>query len=138
MKTRVFLDANVLFSASLGGEVWSAIWGAAEAGGYQLVSSPYAVVEAQENLERKRPPALRELSRLLRSVTLVAEAEGADWTRTLLPEKDVPILAAAVAAGCRVLLTGDLRHFGPLMNRDGLPLAVMTPAVFIRSFRPED
>jgi len=138
LKTRVFLDANVLFSASLGGEVWSAIWGAAEAGGYQLVSSPYAVVEAQENLERKRPPALRELSRLLRSVTLVAEAEAADWTRTLLPEKDVPILAAAVAAGCGVLLSGDLRHFGPLMNRDDLPLTVMTPAVFIRSFRPEN
>lgn len=32
-----------------------------------------------------------------------------DW----LPEKDRPVLAAAIALRCDVLVTGDRTHFGP-------------------------
>jgi predicted nucleic acid-binding protein len=34
-----------------------------------------------------------------------------------LPLKDAPILAAAWSAGAEALVTGDQRHFGPLMGR---------------------
>lgn len=34
-----------------------------------------------------------------------------------LPAKDQPIFLAAQAAGATHLLTGDLKHFGPHMNR---------------------
>ncbi len=34
-----------------------------------------------------------------------------------LPEKDKPILAAAIAAGCAYLLTGDKRDFGHLYGK---------------------
>ncbi|WP_457637715.1 PIN domain-containing protein [Oceanithermus sp.] len=136
LRPRVFLDANVLFSASLSGSVWDAIWSVADTGGYELVSSPFALVEARENLRRKRSEALGELSERLHSVRLVPEAEPEAWMAKLLPEKDRPILAAAVAAGCRFLLTGDTRHFGELMEWDDLPVRVLTPARFIRTFRP--
>ncbi len=136
LRPRVFLDANILFSASLGGSVWDAIWSVADAGGYELVTSPFALVEARENLKRKRPEALGALSERLRSVRLVPEAEPEPWMAELLPQKDRPILAAAAASGCRVLLTGDTRHFGRLMERDDLPLRVLTPAHFVRAFRP--
>ncbi len=136
LRPRVFLDANVLFSASLGGPVWEAIWGVADAGGYELVTSPFALVEARENLKRKRPGSLSTLSERLRLVRLVPEAEPEPWMTNLLPPKDLPILAAAAAAGCRALLTGDMRHFGGLMKRDDLPLRVLTPAHFVRAFRP--
>ena len=136
MRPRIFLDANVLFSASLGGPAWEAIWDVANAGGYELVTSPFALVEARENLKRKRPEALDALSKRLRSVRLVPEAEPEPWMMGRLPQKDLPILAAAAASGCRVLLTGDARHFGRLMERDDLPLRILTPARFVRVFRP--
>ncbi len=137
MAPRVFLDANVLFSAALGGSVFDAIWVVAGHGGYRLVTSPYCVIEARENLARKRPEAVKRLKERLSSVKLVAEAEPDPWMTGLVPEKDLPVLAAAVASRASVLLTGDVRHFGALMGREDLPLRVLTPAEFIRTFRPQ-
>lgn len=136
MPPRVFLDANILFSAALGGEVWDAIWAVAGKGRVLLLTSPYCLLEAQENLWRKRPSALTALEERLALVEVVEEAKPEPWMEGLLPPKDLPVFAAAVAAGARVLLTGDTRHFGPLMDRPDLPLRVLTPAAFIRTFRP--
>jgi predicted nucleic acid-binding protein len=49
----------------------------------------------------------------------------------LLPEKDAPVYATAVAAQARVLLTGDHKHFGELMKRDDLPLQVRSVRAFL-------
>ena len=109
--TRVFLDANVLFSAA-----WRAengllrFWKLPLA----LVSSPYAVTEAERNLSRKRPEALVRLSSLLEPVEIVGALAPVDPGG--LPAKDVPILAAAVAGGCKVLLTGDVADFGHVVG----------------------
>lgn len=141
---RVFLDANVLFSAAVGGEVFRLIWLVAERGRIELLTSRVCLVEAAFNLERKRPQAAPRLPLLMRQVRLVAEPEGTDPPsdeplKTLfksLPEKDRPVLQAALQAQAQILLTGDLRHFGPLMNRGDLPLWVMSPGDFIRQVRP--
>jgi len=45
--------------------------------------------------------------------------------------KDAPVLAAALAARADVLVTGDLKHFGALMDRDDLPLRVRSPRAFL-------
>lgn len=137
-KALIFLDANILFSASLGGEVFEVIWQGARKKRYRLATSPYCLLEARKNLLRKRPEALRKLEDKLEAVTLVPEAKGAPWMESLVPEKDIPVLAAAVAAGASVLLTGDTRHFKPLMLRQDLPLKVLTPREFILTFRPEN
>ena len=70
------------------------------------------------------------LEGILEWVRLVPEA----WMADLLPKKDVPVLAAAARA--THLLTGDLRHFAPLMAREDLPLRVLTPGDFVRRVRP--
>ncbi|MER3481725.1 MAG: DNA-binding protein [Meiothermus sp.] len=141
---RVFLDANVLFSAALGGEVFRLIWLLAEQGRLELFTSLLCRMEAEFNLERKRPQAAPRLPLLMRQVQLVAEPEGADPPsdeplKTLfesLPEKDRPVLRAALRVQAQILLTGDLRHFGPLMSRGDLPLRVLSPGGFIRQVRP--
>ena len=123
---RLFLDANVLFTAAHnpGGKaatvVWLAAWGA-----WHAVSSEYAVKEARRNLARKYPQALDRLSLVLGGVRIVRQSPpptadtGAELIRSRaeLPLKDQLILDAAL--GCRAthLLTGDIRHFGPLMDR---------------------
>lgn len=141
---RVFLDANVLFSAALGGTVFAAIWALAEAERIRLLTSPLCLVEAQYNLERKRPEALPQLQALMRQVALVQEmGEGGHPLEgpvaalaERLPDRDQPVLRAALSAQAQVLLTGDVRHFGHLMSRHDLPLQVMTPGDFIRKVRP--
>lgn len=140
----VFLDANVLFSAALGGEVFGLIWLLAERGRLELLTSPLCLMEAGFNLERKRPQAMPHLPLLMRQVHLTAEPEETNLPseeplRTLfksLPEKDRPVLQAALQARAQILLTGDLRHFGPLMTRQDLSLQVLSPGGFIRQVRP--
>jgi predicted nucleic acid-binding protein len=124
--TRVFLDANVLFSAA-----WRAESGLLRFWKLPLVlvSSPYAVTEAERNLARKRPDALPRLEALLAPVEIVGalapiEASG-------LPAKDVPILAAAVAGRCEILLTGDVMDFGHVIGQTVLRVRVLTPAMLL-------
>ncbi|WP_018465353.1 PIN domain-containing protein [Calidithermus timidus] len=141
---RVFLDANVLFSAALGGEVFRLIWLLAERGRLELCTSLQCWLEAEFNLERKRPQAAPRLPLLMQRVHLVAEPEGTDPPSNeplktlfkLLSDKDHPVLQAALQAQAQILITGDLCHFGPLMQREDLPLRVLSPGNFIRQVRP--
>ena len=75
------------------------------------VTSPYAFTEAERNIRLKKPAVAERLARLMEQVEISAAAAplSADYG---LPEKDRPILEAAVGSNCTVLLTGDITHFG--------------------------
>jgi len=49
-----------------------------------------------------------------------------------LPEKDAPILAAAVQSKCTHLLTGDKQHFDALYGKSVEGVIVLLPAEYIR------
>ncbi len=127
---RVFLDANVLFSAAYREKAGLlALW---EIPGAHLLTSGYAAEEARRNLDT--PERRARLEELLEAVEIVAE----DLRRALpagirLPAKDVPLLRAALTAGATHLLTGDLRDFGDLLGRRVGGLRVQTPGAFLRS-----
>jgi predicted nucleic acid-binding protein len=127
---RVFLDANVQFSAAYrDGAGLLDLWNLSET---QLVTSGYAAEEARRNLDT--PERLSRLGRLLASVEIVAEAPNQKLPAGIrLPEKDEPILRAALSAGATHLLTGDLRDFGPLLGRRVGGLRIETPGAFLRS-----
>jgi hypothetical protein len=110
----VFLDANILFSAS---DTDSATRRLLEqlAGRNTLVTSPLAWEEAQRNLVRKRPHMVEGLNSLRAAVhtsRVIAAIEPIN-----LAEKDQPILAGAVGSGCTHLWTSDRLHFGELYGR---------------------
>jgi predicted nucleic acid-binding protein len=118
---RVFLDASVLFSAAYVDRGHSSrLLDIARKGGCMLLASAYALAEARRNLGAKAPAALARLEELVPLVEialdpppdLVAQAEAQG-----LPAKDAPILAAAIATGAGLLVTGDRRHFGALLGR---------------------
>ncbi|MGH9441526.1 MAG: hypothetical protein ACRD16_04575 [Thermoanaerobaculia bacterium] len=44
-----------------------------------------------------------------------------------LPEKNRPVLAAAIHLGCEALVTGDRSHFGPLFGRSIRGVAIHSP-----------
>jgi predicted nucleic acid-binding protein len=129
---RVFLDANVLFTAAHnpGGRA-AAIVRLGRGGARTLVTSPHALEEARRNLRLKYPAAAADLERLVAVLAIVPEAPSGDVARALeqgLPLKDAPILAAAVHAGCDVLVTGDRTHFGALYGRRWRGVEVLSPA----------
>ena len=125
-----FLDANVLFSAAYRHDSrLTALW---RLQGAELITSDYAAEEARRNLEPEAASRLEELLASVRTVpgvtyTVVPESKE-------LPEKDRPILLAAVAAGATHLLTGDVTHFGPFFGRTVSGVKVVTPAAYLRGF----
>jgi len=132
----VFLDANVLFSAALGGEAFELIWALSNEGVLRLLTSPQAYLEAERNLALKRPEALSRLADRMRQVRVVPEPR--DPAPVLgLALADARLYRAAQAAGATVFLTGDRRHFGPLMERKLFP-RVRTPRDFLMELSGEE
>lgn len=129
---RVFLDANVLFSAAYRDRADLLVFfDLARAGLLELTTSTFAVDEATRNMALKRPERTAHCARLAAELAFapspstehiaVAEVTG-------LPPKDVPILAAALPADADLLVTGDRTHFGRLFGRSIGRLTVQRPA----------
>jgi predicted nucleic acid-binding protein len=118
---RLFLDANILFTAaySAGGAA-RALFDLAEAGCCTLCTSAFALEEARRNIALKASDKMADIEQLSSRVTLVPEAgpDSVAWAQTLpLPGKDAPIMAAAVACGADLMVTGDRQHFGRLFGK---------------------
>jgi predicted nucleic acid-binding protein len=125
---RLFLDANVLFSAAYRKDAGvRRLWGLPET---ELVTSAYAVEEARRNLSTAEQRAdLNELLGAVRVSNLLADPAGhPEIEGSGLPEKDLPILRAAVAANATHLVTGDRRHFGALFGEKAVGVLVVRPA----------
>ena len=129
---RLFLDANVLFTAAHNPEGRSAaIFQLARGGVCRLVTSPHALEEAKRNLGLKYPALVDALEQLVTLASVEPEAHSTDVGWALeqgLPPKDAPILAAAAHARCDVLVTGDRTHFGHLYGRRFRGIEVLPPA----------
>lgn len=132
---KLFLDANVLFTAAHNpnGKAALVIELGAQ-GKWALATSSYALEEAFRNLERKFPQSRDNLHPLLPDIQL-AECYFHLPYPTALAKKDRPIFQAAMACGATHLLTGDLKDFGPFMNRqeETHGILVMTVAAFLKS-----
>ena len=129
---RVFLDANVVFSATYRetGSV-RAFFHLAAAGACSLVTSAYALEEARRNIALKHPASLGDLEKLVQAIEVCGEPSPATiaWAQAAgLPPKDAPILATAVEARCHILATGDRSDFGPLLGKRLRRTLVMLPA----------
>lgn len=128
---RVFLDANVLFSAARADGAVRELLHLLQVHGHALVADDYVVAEATRNLASKEGiSASTDLRTLLRVVEVahvrVHEHEAvAEW----LPVKDRPVLMAAIALGCDVLVTGDRTHFGPGYSKTFGGVLVCSPAL---------
>ena len=132
---RLFLDANILFSAAHSENSHAYVLVRfAEAGYCVILGSPHAIGEATRNLELKSRNFHGRLARILRRIERVPEApaELVQWAAANgLPAKDAPILAAAAHARADLLVTGDRRDFGPLfgITLHGVRIATLGDAV---------
>jgi len=114
---RVFLDANVLFTAAHNAHgKASLVIDLADEGHWEVVTSALCLEEASHNLERKFPKALERLRYIIKTMRVLPDAPE-ERCPIALPAKDRHVFAAALRGGANRLLTGDRRHFGPFMNR---------------------
>lgn len=129
---RLFLDANVLFSAAHNPRGNArALFSLARKGMAKLHTSAFARDEATRNIALKYPGCRQALEDLLEQVEPVPEPQAHFVTSAVsvgLPEKDAPIFAAATAPKVDALVTGDKRHFGALFGQRVGDLMVLPPA----------
>ena len=126
---RVFLDANVLFSAAYRADAGlKRLWRLAD---IELITSSYALDEAFANLhvtgQRDR------LLQLASTAQVICRWEDAPFPKGIsLPEKDRPILQATIAANATHLLTGDLRDFGAYFGTEIEGVRILPPSDYLR------
>jgi uncharacterized protein len=116
---RIFLDANVLFSAAKSDGAVRQLLMLLEKSGHECCADGYVIEEARRNLLAKAPDRVVVLDGLLsRMTTAGAQRVDAALEASLpLPAKDRPVLSAAIRQRCSALVTGDRTHFGPLYGR---------------------
>ncbi len=125
---RVFLHANVLFSAAYKAnarlrEFWNLK-------SVSLWSSRYSLEEARVNLSTDDQQ--RRLMKLAEALTLHEAGERKIPSGIHLPQKDSPILLAAIEARANYLLTGDIRHFAPYFGRKVEGVQILRPAQYLK------
>lgn len=130
---RIFLDANVLFSAARAPGAMRQMLTALKNQGHVLVAEVYVCTEARRNLVAKAgETTLQDLEVILATVELsgsrqaitASQAQAANW----LPEKDRPVLLAAIALRCDALVTGDKTHFGAGYGQSFVGVTLYSPA----------
>ena len=134
---RVFLDANVLFSAAKSDGAVRELLKRLEESGHQCCVDAYVIGEARRNLEAKAPDQMPALESLL-SRMKTARAQRVDPTLEAslpLPAKDRPVLAAAILQGCDALVTGDRTHFGALYGRTIHGVTIHSPRSLAEALR---
>ena len=127
---RIFLDANILFSAAKSAGAVRQLLEMLVSQKDVLCADAYVVTEARRNLSSKAPAeSLRVLDELLARIEVSAtNIVGSDKSIALwLPEKDRPVLMAAMNLRCDVLVTGDIAHFGAGFGRSFGGVVIYSP-----------
>lgn len=128
---RLFLDANILFSAAYRENAGvRRLWSAPNS---ELVTSDYAVEEARRNLAD--PDQRKRLDRLLESVEVIPVRILDPSLRgdVQLHDKDWPILGGAVGTGATHLITGDVRDFGSYFGQKVLGVLILPPSRYLHA-----
>lgn len=140
---RLFLDANVLFAASVSSQGGSAflLESCRRPQDLEAAVSRLILLEAERNLRKKAPAeALKRYHHLLEEIPLLVmrspTAREIHPYRSLIHEKDLPVLAAAILSRSSYLITLDRRDFmTEKIRKAHLPIRIATPKEFFKETR---
>ncbi|MDD5201275.1 MAG: hypothetical protein PHC88_15900 [Terrimicrobiaceae bacterium] len=120
---RVFLDANILFSASFPNRHLADFLDELHLHA-DLLTNAYARAEAGRNIAAKQPKRLAAHEKFAASLGLVpVQLFDLDVS---LAAKDQPILCGAIAGKADFLLTGDKKDFGHLFGKTVCGVKIVT------------
>lgn len=126
---RIFLDANILFSAAKSDGAVRRLLDLLIKARHECCADGFVMEEARRNLAAKAPDGLAMLDSLLARMEVagVQPFDAALDAALPLPDKDRPVLAAAIRLGCTALVTGDRTHFGPLYGKTFRGVTIYSP-----------
>ena len=139
---RVFLDAGIYTAgagSALGGSRQILDWCAERL--LQPLTSQQVLIEVRRNVAKKLPHVVAILERILQAVDseLLPEptTEEIAHATHVVPEKDAPILAAALKANVEYLVTLDRKHFKQPRVQGAVPFQILLPEEFAPLIRAE-
>jgi len=124
---KIFLDANIIFSACNNGSTIAEFLNNLYKKKYKLITCDYAVEEASRNLSAKRPDWLKNLPRILSK--LESKPSRNMDIKVELAEKDRIILTSAIYYKCEIMITGDKRDFGHLYGKKISGTKILSPSL---------
>ena len=125
---RIFLDANILFSAAKSDGAIRVLVTRLLHAGHDCQVDGHVIEEARRNVVAKTPAHLPQLEALPPRLRISAVVPaGARIDLPGLPERDRLVLAAAAALGCDALVTGDRTHFGTFYGRTVAGVRIHSP-----------
>ena len=133
---RIFLDANILFSAAKSAGAVHDLLESLASRKHVLCADQFVIAEARRNLTAKASAeSLRVLDGLLARTEVAAAGIGGVDSHLLawLPEKDRPVLAAAMRMNCEALVTGDVTHFGSGFGKSFGGVVIFSPRLLAQS-----
>ena len=134
---RIFLDANILFSAAKSDGAVRRLFELLLEARHECCVDGYVVEEARRNLTAKAHCGEAALAGLLERVTVVALHPSGPLPEAALrlPEKDRPVLAAAIRSRSDALVTGDRTHFGRYYGKTLGGVAIHSPRSLAEKLR---
>ena len=126
----VFLDANILFSASYSQNTkLLQFWNLKN---IKLITSSYALNETFRNLNTQKQKI--QLKKLVSKISLIEFLPIVNISPKIeLKEKDIPILKAAIFAKATHLITGDKKDFGTYFNKTIQGVLILPPADYLKN-----
>jgi uncharacterized protein len=129
---RIFLDANILFSAAQSHSRMRALLEVL-LDRAECLTNDYAIEEARRNLAVKYPGGAMALARLVKQCEIVSQLETD--VDVELPLKDMPILGGALAGHATHLLTGDERDFGKFWGQIIQGVKIVSPRMLAEELK---
>ena len=131
MVDRIFLDANVLFSIAYGSPGLKRLEERAQKKHCLLFASNYVIEEAKRNLSD--PSQRKRLDGFLSNTQIIPEMDPQLPCPIHLPEKDRPVLLAAISIRADYLLTGDMTHFGRYFGKRVSGVTICLPRDYLNT-----
>jgi putative PIN family toxin of toxin-antitoxin system len=138
-QSKVFLDSSVIIAglaSNTGGS--NEILVLAELGVIIPYISEDVVSEVVRNIQKKLPGSIAFFITLFKKIPfkmIEFSERDLDFAKTMINEKDAPILAAAVSGKVDWLLSLD-KHFITIKYKGELDFVISTPGEFLRKFTP--
>ena len=143
-RCKVFLDSNVLLSGIFSDKGAPRIILDLLTLGLPLLrgaTGQYNLMEVERNLKKKMPQAIpiyqKYLPKLRLEIVALPSKETILSMAGVIAEKDVPVLASAVACRAQYLITGDKKDFSRLRDVNGYNLEIVGPSEFIDTVFPK-